>query len=116
MNLHSFLLFLMFPVYLISEMKQDPKTFRYYSWPMTREINQNEYHIMVWNCKDIISNAAALQASLNARMAGYARNGSYLQAYGPLYIKKKIEEYLQRIATPTSVRLLEDLRMQNFII
>lgn len=32
---------------------QDAKTFRYYSVPASAEINQDEYHFLVWDCKDL---------------------------------------------------------------
>lgn len=100
--------------YLSAELMRDAKTFRYYSSPTTPGINQDEYHALVWQCKDIQKFAAEQQSALNNRMSDQG-NGSYRNAYGPLYVKNMITEYLQRVATPTSIRLLEDLKKNNFV-
>ncbi len=100
---------------LFAELMQDAKTFRYYSIPASPEINQLLYHAIVWDCKDIQKFWAEQQAALNTQFAGNNRGGSYQQIYGPLYVKTQITEYLQRIATPTAIRLLEDLKKNNFV-
>jgi hypothetical protein len=104
---------LMTPMYLSAELMKDSKTFRYYTSPATQGINQDEYHALVWQCKDIVKHCAAQQAALNAQFAG--QRGSYQQTYGQLYVKNMITEHLQRLATPTSIRLLADLEKKNFI-
>jgi len=98
-----------------AELMQDAKTFRYYSIPATSDINQLLYHALVWDCKDIQKFWAGQQAALKAQFAGNNRGGSYQQIYGPLYVRSQITEYLQRVATPTAIRLLEDLKKNNFI-
>lgn len=92
----------------------NPTTYRYYSVPANPNINQNEYHILVWQCKDILMNHAQSHAALLAQYPGAVRSS----AYDPNNIagKNAVEQYLQRIATPTSVRLLEDLKKKNFVI
>ena len=97
-----------------AKLEFDSNTGRYYSTPVTKEINQNEYHKLVWACKDIQKNCYNQQAALNAKYAGCG-NGSHNNAYGPEYVKNMIIDYLNRIATPTSMRLLKDLHEINFV-
>ena len=91
----------------LAELKQDSTTFRYYSAPQSQGINQDEYHKLVWTCKDIIRQHSAYMA----QFAGGGRS-----SYGVYGAQQKITEYLQRIATPTAVRLLSDLKQKNFNI
>jgi hypothetical protein len=87
---------LMTTIYLSAELMRDPKTFRYYTSPEAKGINQGEYHAMVWQCKDLQKVGAECRV--------------------PLHVQNKIiTEYLQHIATPTSIRLLEDLKKNNFV-
>ena len=81
---------------LFAELMQDAKTFRYYSIPASSEIDQDLYHYLFWNCKDLKKIGVQYQV--------------------PLHMQNKIiTEYLQRIATPTSIRLLEDLQKKDFV-
>lgn len=99
---------------LFSKLKKDPNTFRYSSTPASNEINQNKYHELVWNCKDILK---AYKDKHNRFLAQYpdAINSS---AYDPdnLEGKNAVAEYLKRISTPTSIRLLKDLQEIKFNI
>jgi len=91
------------------ELVQDPKTFRYYSLPDSPEIDQNLYHILVWNCKDVRSQFIASIIRISGGNGGHG--GVWM--YGP---QRAVTTYLQRIASPTSIRLLEDLQKINFVL
>ena len=94
--------------YILADMRYDGRTCRYSSIPASAEINQNDYHLMVWTCKDIKNrHSAMVHQSL---MSGCNRGSSFSESGAQVMIT----EYLQRIATPTSIRLLEDLRKKNF--
>jgi hypothetical protein len=97
-----------------AQLKQDPKTARYFSAPATQDINQNEYHQLVWACKDILNSYAQQHAALLAQYPGATRSS----AYDPNNQQGKgaVVQYLQRMATPTSMRLLADLQAINFNI
>jgi hypothetical protein len=94
--LMAFLMMGLMSAVLFAELMQDAKTFRYYSIPASSEINQAEYHYLVWDCKDLQKTGASYRV--------------------PVQIQNKIiTEYLQRIATATSIRLLADLQKKNFV-
>ncbi len=95
---------------LSAQLKQDPKTFRYYSIPATREINKNEYHQLAWTCKDILKNYIQQKEALFAQYGSGTRLGDNHEG------KAAVTQYLQRIATKTSIRLLEDLQAEDFNI
>lgn len=97
---------------LLAELKYNPATCRYYSDPATPNINQNEYHQFVWACKDILRRYAQEHAALLARYPGVMGSS----AYDPQNKAGKVAvvEYLQRLATPISIRLLNDLQQINF--
>jgi hypothetical protein len=99
---------------LNAELKRDETTCRYSSIPATSGINQNEYHQLVWSCKDILSNYAQQQRSLLARYPGAYRSSSYDPENKAG--QAAVSQYLQRIATITSLRLLSDLKNINFAI
>ena len=82
----------------------DPVTHRYYTIPTSPEINQNEYHSLVWQCKDLKKQHSAMVAQYQAWNSSFGRSGA----------QAMITEHLQRIATPTSIRLLEDLKKKDF--
>ncbi|MEX0848611.1 MAG: hypothetical protein WD055_00080 [Candidatus Dependentiae bacterium] len=92
---------------LNAELKQNPNTFRYYTVPNAPGINQGEYHQMVWICKNIIKQHYAYMT----QFAGGGRS-----SYGLNGAQWKTTEYLQQVATPTSARLLADLKQINFNI
>ncbi len=97
---------------LSAQLKQDPKTSRYYSIPNAREINQNDYHQLVWACKDILRNHERQHSAFFAKYPDLRRSSGY-----NLSLKagnEAVMQYLQRIATPTSMRLLADLQERNF--
>lgn len=108
------LLFLCAVGSLSADLKQDLKTARYYSIPATGDINQSEYHQLVWVCKDILNKYAQQHAQLLAQYPGASRSG----AYDPENWagKNAVTQHLQRIATSTSMRLLSDLEKINFCI
>lgn len=99
---------------LIAELKRNPTTCRYSSIPATREINQDEYHQLVWACKDILSNYAQQHEALLAQYPDLCRSSSYDPDNNAG--KAAVLQYLQRMATPTSLRLLSDLQSINFAI
>jgi hypothetical protein len=105
---------LTFVLPLYAELKRDPATYRYCSIPSSQEINQNEYHQLVWTCKDILEHYAQEHAALLAQYPGVYRSGSY----DPNNKAGKVTvlQYLERIANPTSMRLLADLKNINFAI
>jgi len=96
---------LSFALPLCGELKRDHATYRYYSLPAAPDINQDEYHILVWQCKDIITQHRAATAGSLGASSWKLRGGGAM-----------VSEYLQRIATPTSLRLLADLQKINFAI
>jgi len=89
---------------LFAELKRDPKTKRYYSLPLSG-INQTEYHLLVWKCKDVEDQFL----NMRARLAGGGRSSFTVGGK-----EMMITEFLERIATPTSIRLLEDLKKLKF--
>lgn len=98
-------------LYLSAELVREPKTCRYYSIPASPEINQNEYHALVWHCKDIMQRCAVLHMNILEQMGCH---GSHAKMYDQAHARNLVIEYLQRMATPTSMRLLEDLNKNNF--
>jgi len=108
------LLFLCAVGSLSADLKQDPKTARYYSIPATGDINQSEYHQLVWVCKDILNKYAQQHAQLLVQYPGACRSSSYDPENWAG--KNAVTQYLQRIATSTSMRLLSDLVKINFCI
>ena len=105
---------LMLTLPLCAELKQDPTTCRYYSHPSNQEINQNEYHQLVWACKDILKYHAQEHAALLAQYPDMYRSGSYDPENKAG--KAAVLEYLQRVASLTSMSLLADLKNINFAI
>lgn len=95
------LLGLTFPFPLASDLKYDLVTCRYSSVPATPDIDQNQYHQLVWQCKDI---------------KNYYDNMSVGGIPVVPASHRAIYQYLQRIATPTAIRLLQDLQKNNFAI
>lgn len=90
---------------LFAELKYNPTTYRYYSLPATPNINQDAYHNLVWQCKDLKQQHQAMVAS---------SGGSGISSFAIHGAQQMIRDHLQRIATPTSIRLLDDLKAINF--
>lgn len=97
-------------VQLSAEMKYNPSTYRYYSIPL-KGINQTEYHDLVWQCKDIMQQSDNEFQAHCAIYAGYGYD-SYMRNYDGG--KSKVDQFLQRLTTPTAVRLLNDLKELNY--
>lgn len=74
--------------------------------------SENEYHILLWHCKDILNRYAKEN---NDWLAPYASGGVMLPApYGPKIIKQSVTKFLQAIKTPTAISLLTHLKATNF--
>lgn len=110
-----FVAFLSLSNIILAKLQKDPVTGRFYSLSsMTEVINQSEYHQLVWTCRDILRSYAREHAALLAAFPGAIRSSNY----DPHNIagKNAVLEYLQRIATPTSLKLLADLKEIDFNI
>ncbi len=74
--------------------------------------SENEYHILLWHCRDILNIYA--QENNNV-LAPYTSGGIMLPApYGPEVVKQSITKFLQAIESPTALSLLTSLRTTNF--
>lgn len=79
----------------------------------SKSFSENEYHILLWHCRDILNIYA--QENNNV-LASYTSGGIMLPApYGPDIIKESVTEFLQAIDTPTALRLLTNLKATNFM-
>lgn len=108
-----------------ADLMRDSKTFKHYTSPVVQGVNQDEYHLLVWKCKDIQQQCSAQQAIVynqqSQLLAQYGGGRCSLrdqmnagQANLPNVIAVQITAFLQRMATPTSIRLLEDLQKCKF--
>jgi hypothetical protein len=100
--------------FLNAKLEHNSATGRFYFSPATPEVDQNEYHTLVWACKDILNRYAQQHQAFLAQYPGAMQSSAYdpnNQAG-----KNAAKEHLQRIATPTSMRLLADLSSINFNI
>jgi hypothetical protein len=78
----------------------------------SKSFSENEYHILLWHCRDILNRYA--QANHN-QLAPYTSGGIMLPApYGPDIIKESVTKFLQAIESPTALSLLTNLRATNF--
>lgn len=89
---------------LFAELHYDKQTYRYHSSPLSPEVNQAEYHQLVWHCLDLVKQHRIMVERYQAARSGFAAAGA----------KPDIVEFLSRLATPTSIRLLQDLEKINF--
>ncbi len=85
----------------------DKKTCRYTTTPAAQNIDQNLYHKLVWECKDILE--YHLQEYIAIMNMGCNRLD-----LSNLVEKAAVEKYLKRLATPTSLRLLADIQALKF--
>ena len=78
----------------------------------SKSFSENEYHILLWHCRDILNIYA--QENNNV-LAYYTSGGIMLPApYGPDIVKQSVTKFLQAIKSPTAEQLLINLRTINF--
>ncbi len=109
-----------------ADLMKDSKTCKYYTSSAAQSINQDEYHQLVWKCKDIqqqcYDQQTIIYAQQSAILAQYNCGNCSLRDQRDAgqkdvnnVVASQIRVFLQRVATTTSIILLADLQKCKFI-